>query len=76
MANRFKIKNDELTIQEFSEFLAFALKDLDHGHKLKVKMNLKILGAFKFSKNPFKRLIQKIKFYVRRHKKLSRGPYA
>ncbi len=76
MANRFKIENEELTIQEFSDFLAFALKDLDHGHKLKVKMNLKIIGAFKFSKNPIKRLIQKIKFYVRRHKSVSRGSNA
>ena len=59
MSNRFKIKNDVLTQQEFSEFLNFALKDQPSHQRLQVKMDLKILGTYRRPLNFFQRLFRK-----------------
>ena len=64
MSNKFKIKNDILTVQEFSKFLEFALKDQSQHQRLQIKMNLEILGTYMPHLNFIQRLIQKIKFYV------------
>jgi len=61
------MKNDVVTINEFSKFLTFALKDLPPHQKLQITMDLNILGNYQFSKNPIERLLSKIQsFFIRK----------
>ena len=72
MAYKYKIKNDILTVKDFSDFLFMALKDVPDGHYLKVKMDLHIIHTFPTSKNPIKRFIQIKQNNARRNARLAK----
>ena len=72
MNNKYLIKNDILTVKEFSDFLYMALKDIPPDHQLKIKMNLRILRAYPNSKNPIKRFFQIKENYARGNARLAK----
>jgi len=72
LPTRAVVNNDEMTLREFSAFLANFFKDLPASQKIKLRMDLRLVPNYVRPKNPINRLILAYRIYVRRGKTISR----